>query len=153
VQIKNLSLEGKAIPEFLKTTVWKNKSGLVLTARSTAIREWFWDLRDREHPYQDVPRWGFRVFRLPELAYPNVADVDFIRAGDALLLDHIVNLSWLRAENLHEGIEIKQQGVFLNSYIENLREAINRGVSELYREYMRPCRFQTTIDIGTVFEE
>lgn len=87
-------------------------------------------------------KWGlpFRYYNIPPQNLPLVADVTFTAIGEGMFVQDQLNLSFLRAEALGEGVEI----VFTSPapIAESVKESFRKGsadrVQELYGNYIKP---------------
>jgi len=122
----------------------RTEDGLSLFVKSKLIHDFFYGLRDKKDPIARVEKWGIDIYKIPNL--PQIASFTFSNAGEALIgSDLTVNLSFLRCTKLDVGFTLNLTGPFINSFCHDLRTGLQRGLQEIYSEYLRPYEEEVTV--------
>lgn len=135
--------------ELMLFRVERVTDGLRIRARSSSLAKFFDQYKSPpavgEPQVQKVTKWGnLGVLRMDK--FPTVENATFERPGDLPIVnEYIVNLSFLRAEKLGEGVDFTIKGVFSRSQAESFYNAARAAIKELFMEYLESTDFEFTL--------
>lgn len=89
---------------------------------------------------KSTKKWGaaIRYYNLPVAAMPQLADATFNAIGEGLFVGEFVNLSFLRAVDLDQGIEIIFPGLIAEPVVEGFLKGCADRIDTFYGHYIKP---------------
>lgn len=108
---------------------------LILRAKSPLIEEW---VKSNHDIKGDTEFWGYKLRGLTKGFYPEGRPYFLNWSSNTLLDNKLVNLTWLRAVGLGEGITIKFPGFYTDAMRVDLKNALQTGIFALYKDYFKP---------------
>lgn len=124
------------------------EDGIRLGLKSKILRDYWSKLADPKEPTKTSGKWGsVRFFNITDEArLPVVADADFRKIGEGLLLEGgLVNLAFTRLVDIDKGVEIRLKGVYPFSVRESFKLAFKDRMEKFYAEYIRDVRTSVMI--------
>lgn len=130
--------------ELMLFTVSRVSEGLKVKAKSPQLEKFFKEFKPAGEGsgIQKIAKWGNLPVVMME-KFPVVENATFERPGDhPMINEYIVNLSFLRAEKLGEGIDFVFKGVWSKSQAESFYNAAKTAITELFLEYLQNTEYE-----------
>lgn len=139
-QIEAITTGGE-FKDLLEFDVKRVADGLNIKAKSPVLAKFFesfaTDGLDGQKKKASKSWGGLEFWNVAQV--PVVPDVSFSDVGGAPMLPQIVvNLSFLRAVKLGEGVDFTIKGVFNKTEVENFMLHSKRAFRDLFVEYLEP---------------
>lgn len=135
-------------------SVVRTPKELRLFVKSQPIRDFFANLA-KDQDAITVPEWNAKCFSLKPKDLPTVPDSDFTHLGGPLFISDggIVNLGFLRAVNLDEGVTFRLQGLFHKPTVRSFENAFIDATNQFIEDRIAEYRSSFVITTRKVIED
>jgi hypothetical protein len=144
-EIEVITVGGKE-QELMLFKVERVADGLRIQAQSENLAKFFLQYatlgEDGKPQVQKISKWShLGVLKMEK--FPTVENATFQAPGDPpIVAEYIVNLSFLRAEKIGEGVDFVIKGVFSTSQTTSFYNAARAAIKELFTEYLQNTKYE-----------
>lgn len=132
----------------------RDQQGICIAIRSAKLEEFFLS-NAKGSSAKTLPSAGWDKFKYHALSSPDSdalsfstpeADAEFNLRNDYLVSGNKVNLSFIRAVGLKDGIELKIPGVYSREVMGKLSKALKTAIQRIYVNFIKPYHFSCDLE-------